>query len=298
MLFKSLLTFILVFPFISPALSQSSLKFSDRLSCLLEAPESSAQLGKLICRGLNPHWEYTLLLSQGKKHLRFFYKNLNPKLDYLLFAVPYYWHGKINYTLKGENNSTLWEGNFYIKPFKGGVSKIEIKKNPNNDGKKNDLRKEISMQYSLIRRTLRKITFQRFYEKRAIFPLEGKFRISSPFGVKRYVNGRFVGFHKGVDIAAPYGTPVRASLSGKIVLARKLILTGNTVIIDHGEGLMTLYAHLSKIFVKKGEFVRQGQNIGKVGSTGRSTGPHLHFGVYLRDIAVDPLQFFKFELKP
>jgi murein DD-endopeptidase MepM/ murein hydrolase activator NlpD len=287
MVFKFLLIFVGLFPLISFA-----------LSCLLEAPKTSAHLGKLICKGLNPQEKYTLLLSQGKKHLSFFYQNLNPTEDYLLFAVPYYWRGKISYTLKGENNAPLLEGIFYIEPFKAGVSKIHLNKDPSKEKGKPNRRREISIQYSLIRRTLRKITYRRFYEKKAVFPLEGNYRISSLFGVKRYINGRFVGFHKGLDIAAPYGTPVRASLSGKVVLARKLILTGNTVIIDHGQGLMTLYAHLSKILVKKGQFVKQGQVIGKVGSTGRSTGPHLHFGVYLRDIAVDPLQFFKFSLKP
>jgi len=95
--------------------------------------------------------------------------------------------------------------------------------------------------------------------------------------------------HSGVDISAPYGSPVRAANSGKVVLARELYFSGKTVILNHGLGLYTYYCHFSKIKVKLGDIVKKGDAVGLVGSTGRSTGPHLHWGVKVQDSRVDPL---------
>ena len=93
----------------------------------------------------------------------------------------------------------------------------------------------------------------------------------------------------GIDIAAPKGTKVVNSNSGKVLLAEKnLFFTGGTIIIEHGHGLISIYSHLDKIFVKKGKFIKKGQLIATVGSTGRSTGPHLDFRLYCRNIPVDP----------
>jgi murein DD-endopeptidase MepM/ murein hydrolase activator NlpD len=103
-------------------------------------------------------------------------------------------------------------------------------------------------------------------------------RLTTEFGETRYVNDFPTSYrHLGLDIAAPEGTEVKASNRGKVVLARSLILTGNTVMIDHGEGLFSVYHHLLKLSVKAGAVVERGQKIGEVGSTGFSTGPHLHF---------------------
>ncbi|MDQ7055631.1 MAG: M23 family metallopeptidase [Persephonella sp.] len=99
-----------------------------------------------------------------------------------------------------------------------------------------------------------------------------------------------------MDFVASEGTPVYASLTGKVVLAQELFYTGKTVVIDHGKGLFTLYAHLSRISVKEGEMVKRGKIIGNVGSTGRSTGPHLHFGVYLVGMRIDPDLVFRLKL--
>jgi len=123
-------------------------------------------------------------------------------------------------------------------------------------------------------------------------PLEG--RISTEFGMQRHINGRLAYRHRGVDIAAPEGTPVRSAAAGVVSLADdSFLLHGQTVIIDHGQGVATLYIHLSQIDVSPGEIVSQGQVIGRVGSTGVATGPHLHFGAYAYHEAVDP--FFLIE---
>jgi murein DD-endopeptidase MepM/ murein hydrolase activator NlpD len=94
--------------------------------------------------------------------------------------------------------------------------------------------------------------------------------------------------HSGVDIAAPYGSPVRASNSGRVVLAKDLYFSGKTVIIDHGLGLFTFYCHFSRLEVGRGDMVKKGTVIALAGSTGRSTGPHLHWGVKLQGRRVDP----------
>lgn len=108
------------------------------------------------------------------------------------------------------------------------------------------------------------------------------------FGQLRIYNKTRQSVHAGVDIGAPWGEAVRASNAGRVVLASRLYLSGGTVIIDHGLGVFTFYCHFSKILVKRGDVVRKGQMIARVGNTGRSTGPHLHWAVRIRDVRVDP----------
>ena len=110
----------------------------------------------------------------------------------------------------------------------------------------------------------------------------------SVFGLRRFFNGEPRSPHAGIDFRAPEGALVRASNRGRVVLARELFFTGNTVVIDHGCGLFTLYVHLSELGVHRGDSVDRGQEIGKVGMTGRATGPHLHFAVRLGDARIDP----------
>jgi len=110
----------------------------------------------------------------------------------------------------------------------------------------------------------------------------------SPFGLRRFFNGEPRSPHAGIDFRAPEGAPVAASNGGRVVLARELFFTGNTVVIDHGCGLFTIYVHLSKLGVKQGERVDKGETIGEVGKTGRATGPHLHFAARVGDARIDP----------
>ena len=119
-----------------------------------------------------------------------------------------------------------------------------------------------------------------------ILPVNGP--ISSPFGKRRFFNDQPRRPHSGTDIAAPIGTPILASASGSVILVGDFFFNGRLVVIDHGEGVKTMYNHMDAIDVVEGQVIQQGEPIGTVGATGRVTGPHLHFGVILNGASIDP----------
>ncbi|ASC72129.1 putative metalloprotease [Halomicronema hongdechloris C2206] len=137
------------------------------------------------------------------------------------------------------------------------------------------------------------VTPERHWQVPFLRPSQG--RVSTPYGVRRYYNGVFARdyYHRGVDYAAATGSAVIAPAAGRIVLVGRVRdgfrLHGNTIGIDHGQGVASIFIHLSRIDVTAGEVVQAGQQIGGVGSTGVSTGPHLHWGLYVHGVAVDPV---------
>ncbi|MBI5846592.1 MAG: M23 family metallopeptidase [Nitrospirae bacterium] len=120
--------------------------------------------------------------------------------------------------------------------------------------------------------------------------------ISTQYGVKRIINNTNESIHRGIDIRGSEGEDVRASNSGKVIFAEELFYGGNTVVLNHGMGIFSVYMHLSGFNRKSGEGVSKGDVIGFVGSTGRSTGPHLHFGIKAQQLSVNPVSFAKLKL--
>jgi murein DD-endopeptidase MepM/ murein hydrolase activator NlpD len=133
------------------------------------------------------------------------------------------------------------------------------------------------------------ITPERFWDGGFRYPLAG-ITTGGNFGKRRVLNGQPGSPHSGVDFPVPSGTPVYAAQRGRVVLAEPLYFSGNTVVIDHGLGLYTLYAHFESISVQPGDLVDTGTLLGKVGATGRVTGPHLHWGATVNRARTDPLQ--------
>ena len=134
----------------------------------------------------------------------------------------------------------------------------------------------------------------RLWEGDFLLPLNNE--ISSQYGTKRIFNKKRISPHKGMDIRGREGEEVRASNRGRVMLAEELFFGGNTIILDHGLGIYSLYMHLLKASVRPGEMVSKGDVVGLVGSSGRSSGPHLHFGIKIMNANVNPLSLVALDL--
>lgn len=137
------------------------------------------------------------------------------------------------------------------------------------------------------------VTPQKFWNGPFLKPNGGP--ITTVYGVRRYYNGKFANdyYHRGVDYAGAYGSPIIAPAAGRVALvgqeAKGFVIHGNCIGVDHGQGVESIFLHLSRIMVKEGDFVKAGQVIGALGATGAVTGPHLHWGLYVNGQSIDPL---------
>jgi murein DD-endopeptidase MepM/ murein hydrolase activator NlpD len=153
-----------------------------------------------------------------------------------------------------------------------------------NQARANREAKEIDSIYS-------KMTNEILWDSSFAVPIPGG--TGSNFGHRRVFNGEARAPHAGADLRAKTGTSIYATNRGRVVLAKNLFFTGNTVILDHGLGIYSLYAHLSRIDVKPGAMAMRGQLLGLAGATGRVTGPHLHWGVRVQGARVDPFSLLE-----
>ena len=132
---------------------------------------------------------------------------------------------------------------------------------------------------------------EKLWKGRFLQPVPGE--ISTPFGLRRVINRQNKSPHSGVDLRAEEGTPVLASNAGFVVMVDDLFFSGKSVVLDHGQGIYSMYFHLSEILAREGEKISKGDVLGQVGSTGRSTGPHLHWGFRVHGSRVDPFSLVR-----
>lgn len=189
-------------------------------------------------------------------------------------------------TIKNQQgkNETL---SFTVKPKTYKAQYLTIK----NKRKVNPYEKDMDRILSEKKRKTRARKHYQDAEVSADFEVPVDGRISSIFGLRRFFNEQPRRPHSGLDIAAPEGTPIKSAAAGTVIESGDFFFSGNMVYIDHGQGLISLYAHMHSIGVKTGDRVSKGQVIGTVGETGRVTGPHLHMAVIANQTLVDPLLF-------
>ena len=178
---------------------------------------------------------------------------------------------------------------FRVKDGKYKKEKIKVQSSKVNL-KKED-KKRTSKEYAEAMKIYRTSTEKSHISKEFIVPMESK--ITSDFGKARIYNDTLKGYHSGTDFRAKIGTPIIASNDGVVVLAKDRFYSGNSVIIDHGQGIYSCYYHMSKFDVKKGSKIKRGESLGLSGDTGRVTGPHLHFSFRVGGEQVDPLQLIE-----
>jgi murein DD-endopeptidase MepM/ murein hydrolase activator NlpD len=193
---------------------------------------------------------------------------------------------KVRLTRNGKNETLEKTVALYTKDF--GEQRLTVAKRMVNPAKK-DLER-IKKESKIIGRALRTITGSRMWADPFKRPVPGK--VGSVYGLRRIFNGQPRSPHRGLDLDANMGDPVRSCNRGRVILTGDHYYAGQSVYVDHGLGLISMYIHLSKILVQEGQMVEKGDVIGQVGRSGRVTGPHLHFGLYSLGLAVDPLPLF------
>lgn len=188
------------------------------------------------------------------------------------------------YTLELSSESAYAKYAITLKDKKFEVQELTVDNETANSTIKSD---EANAEFTKIIQPLKAVRDkEKYFQGKFILPVSGE--ITTEFGSARSINGTISERHSGIDIAAKRGTKVKASGAGRVLYAGKLKLTGNTVLIEHGFGLKTWYYHMDSLNVKTDDMVKQGDVIGKVGSTGFSTGPHLHFGMSVNGVFINP----------
>lgn len=228
----------------------------------------------------------------GKKEYKIYDNPINKQKAYVLLPMSYYEKPsdkkvKILYKEKKENKTRVLI--FRVKDGEYKKEKIEVQKSKVSLNKKD--KKRASKEYAEAMKIYRISTKKNHISKEFIVPMKSK--ITSDFGKARVYNDTLKGYHSGTDFRAKIGTQIIASNDGVVVLAKDRFYSGNSVIIDHGQGIYSCYYHMSKFDVKKGSVIKRGELLGLSGDSGRVTGPHLHFSFRVGGEQVDPLQLIE-----
>jgi murein DD-endopeptidase MepM/ murein hydrolase activator NlpD len=191
--------------------------------------------------------------------------------------------GKVSYKIDGEDYTFSITDKAYKEQY------LTVKRKHSNPP--NDQIKRIQKESRLSKKAFTTFSNTHYSNHYQDFLKPAQGPTSSPFGLKRFFNQQARRPHSGLDIAAPRGADIIAPAEGEIILTGNFFFNGNSIFIDHGQGLITMYCHMDKLERKQGDKVKAGDIIGKVGSTGRATGPHLHWTVSLNNSRVEPLLF-------
>ncbi len=211
---------------------------------------------------------------------------LHVKEKFVLIPISYRsFFGDKNVTVLYKNGSTALA--LHVKKKAYPFETITVAPSKVKPNKKQQER--TSREYKEAMKIYHTSTPKRYWKEAFIYPLQAK--ITSDFGTARMFNGSLKSFHSGTDFRAKTGTPIHATNDGIVVIAKNRYYAGNSVVIDHGEGIYSCYYHLSALHVKLGERVKQGEQIGLSGATGRVSGPHLHYAMMIQGVQVNPLQF-------
>jgi len=222
-----------------------------------------------------------------------FYKNPFRK-DYFYALIPISYYQKIGpakviISYVKDNKRKFTSAQIRIRDAKYKSEKIKVQKSKVNPKNKDKIRtqREYKEAMDIYNFASEEILWNRDF----ILPMYSK--VTSEFGTKRVYNNTLKSFHSGIDFKAKVGTNIIASNSGIVKLAKNRFYAGNSIIIDHGQGVYTCYFHLSKFLVKENDYVKKGQLIGLSGDTGRITGPHLHFATRVHGVLVEPQNLLK-----
>ncbi len=194
-----------------------------------------------------------------------------------------------NSTDSNNSKSTPWI-NYTLKTREPDYPKETLTVNPGLVSPPDHARARIDREWAEIRAALSPVQKDTPITETLALPIVLK-KITSPFGIRRLYNGELKSRHTGVDLRAAEGTPVKAPLAGIVKMAQFNWYSGGHIILEHGWGVTSSYFHLSELRVKKGDSITQGHSIALSGATGRVTGPHLHWGIHIDGIPVNPLQF-------
>ena len=288
-------TSILCISLIAPAGAAGTVPAELSSAIILSAREvtnGNTLLMQIDTRPLNPPITAMNIKFQ-EREFPVYQHPVNPAVyRFGLIAVPYrQTPGPANLTLKWTNAAGTHFRKIPFKIVAGNYGTDELQVSPGRvkPNKKNI--KRAKKEARRVRQIYADGSITGLWEGDFQLPLDSE--ITSSYGNKRLFNRQLKSYHNGVDFRAPVGTPVFAANSGVVKLADDLFYSGKVVIIDHGNLIFTIYAHLSHIDVTSGQQIEKGQQLGLTGATGRVSGPHLHWGVKVHGAAVNPLQFIK-----
>ncbi len=203
---------------------------------------------------------------------------------YLIYGVPYSSQIK-QYTYKVQNKNKATLKKITINVIKKDFKTQRIKVNKKYTSPSKDIMQKIKKDRIKLSKA-REVWLDINPDLDFILPVKGI--TTGVFGTKRFYNDVEGNYHNGFDIAADIGSPIVAPTSGKVILTGNFFYNGKSIILDHGRGLKSIMIHLDKILVKKNEYIDKGQIIGRVGTTGKSTGPHLHWSLLVNNTYIDP----------